>query len=127
MTAFRTLIVVLALGAAAPVAAQPTLQQRVEARLGEAGPGVRFGLVVADENGRELVAISPDGRFMPASNTKLFTTAAAFATLADLDRPDGAGGASVALDTERGATPDVVLEGHGDARLSSAADCATDC
>lgn len=127
MTAFRTLIVALAFGAASPVAAQQTLQQRVETRLGEAGLGVRFGLVVAAEDGRELVAIAPDGRFMPASNTKLFTTAAAFASLPGLDRPDAAGGASVALEAERGAAPDVVLEGFGDARLSSAPDCATDC
>jgi D-alanyl-D-alanine carboxypeptidase/D-alanyl-D-alanine-endopeptidase (penicillin-binding protein 4) len=126
MTFFRTLIVALALGAAAPVAAQ-TLQQRVETRLSEAGPGVRFGLVVAAEDGRELVAISPDGRFMPASNTKLVTTAAAFATLPGLDGPDNAGGASVVLETQRGAAPDVVIQGFGDARLSSAADCATDC
>ena len=67
-------------------AAQQTLQQRVEARLREAGPGTRFGLVVATEDGHELVAIAPDARFIPASNTKLFTTAAAFATLPDLDR-----------------------------------------
>jgi D-alanyl-D-alanine carboxypeptidase/D-alanyl-D-alanine-endopeptidase (penicillin-binding protein 4) len=127
MTAFRTLVIALALGAATPSAAQPTLQQRVEASLGEAGPGVRFGLVVAAEDGRELVAISPDGRFMPASNTKLFTTAAAFATLTGLDRPDATGGASVALERERGAAPDVVLQGFGDGRLSSAPDCATDC
>jgi serine-type D-Ala-D-Ala carboxypeptidase/endopeptidase (penicillin-binding protein 4) len=127
MTAFRTLIVALAIGAASPVAAQQNLQQRVEARLSEAGPGVRFGLVVATEDGRELVAITPDGRFMPASNTKLFTTAAAFASLPGLDRPDTAGGASVALETERGGAPDVVLEGFGDARLSSAPGCATDC
>lgn len=126
MVAFRTLIVALALGAASPIAAQ-TLQQRVEARLAEAGLGVRFGLVVADESGRELVAISPDGRFIPASNTKLFTTAAAFATLPGLDRPDTAGGASVLLETERGHAPDVIVEGFGDARLSSAADCATNC
>src|SRR5437870_13654266 len=96
MAAFRTLIVALVLGAASPVAAQPTLQQRVEARLSEAGLGVRFGLVVATEDGRELVAIAPDGRFMPASNTKLFTTAAAFATLPALARPDTAGGPPVA-------------------------------
>lgn len=127
MAAFRTLMVALALGAASPIAAQPALQQRVEARLAEAGLGVRFGLVVADEAGRELVAISPDGRFIPASNTKLFTTAAAFATLPGLDRPDTAGGASVALERERGAAPDVIVEGFGDARLSSAADCASDC
>lgn len=130
--AFRGAILALALGAAMPVAAQPaaapqTLQQRVEARLAEAGPGIRFGLVVATEDGRELVAIAPDARFIPASNTKLVTTAAVFATLTGLDAPDMAGGASVSLETERGAAPDVVLQGFGDARLSSAADCTANC
>ena len=134
MTIIRTAMLALALGAALPVSAQPapptptpTLQQSVEARLRQAGPGVRFGLVVATEDGRELVAIAPDARFIPASNTKLVTTAAAFATLADLDRPDTAGGASVALETERGHAPDVVLEGFGDARLSSAPECIANC
>lgn len=125
-------LVALALGVALPVAAQPApapqpLQQQVEARLQAAGPGVRFGLVVVAEDGRELVAVSPDGRFMPASNTKLFTTAAAFATLPDLDRPDSAGGTAVFLERLNGAGPDVVLEGYGDARLSSAVDCVADC
>ena len=45
--------------------------------LAEAGPGTRWGMVVADESGREIVAIDPEGRFMPASNTKIYTTAAA--------------------------------------------------
>ncbi len=103
------------------------LQQRVEDVLRAAGPGPRYGLVVADEAGREIVAINPDGRFIPGSNTKMFTTAAAFATLDALDRPDATGGAAVRLETWRKGAPDVVLEGHGDARLSSAADCATDC
>jgi D-alanyl-D-alanine carboxypeptidase/D-alanyl-D-alanine-endopeptidase (penicillin-binding protein 4) len=106
---------------------QQSLQQRVEARLREAGPGTRFGLVVATDDGREIVAIAPDARFIPASNTKMFTTAAAFATLSGLDRPDTAGGASVRLETASGRAPDVVLEGHGDARLSSAAGCAVNC
>ncbi len=131
MNIARTLVVAFGLAAAVPVAAQqpgpPALQQRIEMQLREASPGTRFGLVVAAEDGRELVAISPDGRFIPASNTKLFTTAAAFASLPGLDRPDAIGGARVALETARGALPDAVLEGLGDARLSSAADCATDC
>ncbi|MGZ8283360.1 MAG: D-alanyl-D-alanine carboxypeptidase, partial [Allosphingosinicella sp.] len=108
-------------------AAPGTLQQRVEARLGEAGPGARFGLVVAAEDGTELVAIAPDARFMPASNTKIFTTAAAFATLGGLDRPDPDGGASVRLAPAVGTASDVILEGHGDSRMSSAADCRSDC
>ena len=124
----RALALFLVLAGAAPAAGEaPSLQQRVEARLGQAGSGVRFGLVVAAEDGRELVAISPDGRFIPASNTKMFTTAAAFATLPGLDLPDAAGGAAVRLETRRSRPPDVVLEGRGDARLSSSPDCASDC
>jgi D-alanyl-D-alanine carboxypeptidase/D-alanyl-D-alanine-endopeptidase (penicillin-binding protein 4) len=114
------------LAAAAPAAAQD-LQQRVEARLKEAGPGTRFGLVVAAEDGREIVAVAPDQRFIPASNTKMFTTAAAFATLAGLNEPDAQGGAGVRLETSGRGAPDVVLEGRGDARLSSRADCLRDC
>ncbi len=112
--------------AASPAAAQDTLPQRVEAKLAEAGQGVRFGLVVAADDGTEIVAIDPDGRFIPASNTKMFTTAAVFATL-PVDGPDTSGGAAVRLDPDRRGAPDVVLEGHGDARLSSADDCKTDC
>ncbi|MFN3726247.1 MAG: D-alanyl-D-alanine carboxypeptidase, partial [Allosphingosinicella sp.] len=124
----RTAMLALALAAApAPaVAWQPTLQERVQAELDRAGPGPRFGLVVTTEDGRELIAINPDNRFVPASNTKLFTTAAAFATLTGLDQPDAAGGAAVRLEGRRRA-PDVVLIGHGDARLSSAPDCVINC
>ncbi|HEX9954864.1 MAG TPA: D-alanyl-D-alanine carboxypeptidase/D-alanyl-D-alanine-endopeptidase [Allosphingosinicella sp.] len=119
-------ILPLLLALCAPVAAaQAPLQQRVEAQLAQAGSGTRFGLVVAAEDGREIVAINPDGRFIPASNTKIFTTAAAMHLLGGVDAPDTAGGASVRL--EGAGKQDVVLAGHGDARLSSAADCVTDC
>jgi D-alanyl-D-alanine carboxypeptidase/D-alanyl-D-alanine-endopeptidase (penicillin-binding protein 4) len=125
----RALALGLALAIAAPAAADgpADLRQRVEARLKEAGPGTRFGLVVATEDGSELLAIAPDSRFIPASNTKMFTTAAAFATLHGLDGPDSEGGAGVRLETRGAAAPDVILEGRGDARLSSSADCLQDC
>ena len=120
--------------APAPVAAQTaesiqqqTLQERVDARLRAAGPGTRFGLVVADQDGREIVALLPEQRFIPASNMKMFTTAAAFATMDGLDAPDSAGGAAVRLEPNGGRAPDVVLKGYGDARLSSAADCVSNC
>jgi D-alanyl-D-alanine carboxypeptidase/D-alanyl-D-alanine-endopeptidase (penicillin-binding protein 4) len=117
-----------AICAASPAAAvEAPLQQRVEAALAAAPAGTRFGLVVATEDGRELIAINPDGRFIPASNTKMLTTAAAFANLPGLDQPDAAGGAAVRLDPEGGRIPDVILSGHGDARLSGAADCQVDC
>jgi D-alanyl-D-alanine carboxypeptidase/D-alanyl-D-alanine-endopeptidase (penicillin-binding protein 4) len=122
----RACLLSLALAVAVPAWAkapsQAPLQARVEARLAEAGPGPRFGLVVAGPDGEEIVAINPDGRFIPASNTKILTTVAGFATLADVDRPDVRGGASVRLE---GA--DVILRGHGDARLSSAPDCVSNC
>lgn len=92
----------------------------VEQALTQAGPGTRIGLVVVDEDGREIVAVRPDDRFVPASNTKLYTTALAFATL-PTEGPDDAG-ASVRLEGR-----DVVLTGRGDARLSGAADCRVDC
>ena len=117
----------LMLANAALATDQETLQQEVEAALSEAGAGTRFGLVVETEDGRELVTISPDARFIPASNIKMFVTAAALAMLPGLDMPDPAGGAAVRIDTEGRPVPDVVLEGHGDARLSSAPDCTVDC
>lgn len=105
-----------------PVLAQPAADP-VATILAEAGPGTRWGLVIADEQGREIVAVDPEGRFIPASNTKLFTTAAAFWAEA---RGEGArlaeSGASVRI-----SGPDVVLEGRGDARLSARPDCVTDC
>ncbi|MEH3035050.1 MAG: D-alanyl-D-alanine carboxypeptidase/D-alanyl-D-alanine-endopeptidase [Sphingomonas adhaesiva] len=101
--------------------ATPAAAETVEQALASAPPGTRIGLLVVDADGRELAAVRADERFVPASNTKLFTTAAAFATL-DTAAPDVAGGATVRLEGR-----DVVLAGHGDARLSSAADCTADC
>lgn len=123
LTLVRSALLAFALALAAPaLAGQPALQDEVVAQLAAAGPGTRYGLVVTDMDGRELIAIDPDSRFIPASNTKMFTTAAAFAAMAGLDQPDVAGGGAVRLDGR-----DAVLIGHGDARLSSAADCETDC
>lgn len=108
-------------------AREGALQQRVEAKLREAGAGTRFGLVVTTEDGTELIAIAPDQRFIPASNTKMFTTAAGFATLPALEAPDANGGAAVRLEADGRAAPDVILQGNGDARLSSAPDCIANC
>jgi len=84
--------------------------------------GARIGYVVTDETGTVLAEQDADQRMVPASTTKLFTTAAALALLGDVTRSDDAAGATVAFE---GA--DVVLAGHGDARLSSAPNCVTDC
>lgn len=117
----QTLLALL-LVTATPAFGQGVVQAQVEAKLAEAPAGTRFGLVVADETGRELIAIDPDDRFVPASNTKIYTTAAAYASLAGLDQPDAAGGTAVRLQDG-----DVILIGRGDARLSSAANCASNC
>lgn len=134
----------------APVAQPATLQAQVETALAAAPKGIRFGLLVVDEAGQVIVSVNPDQRFIPASNTKLFTTAAAYALLPGMDRPDTVGGTQVALvplrDSGRfgqqgsgflpGLGPhdkvpagpvDVWLSGRGDARMSSAADCTVDC
>ena len=125
---FRATLTAAVMFAAQPASArEPTLQQRVQARLGQAATGTRFGLVVVDDGGRELVAISPDDRFIPASNTKMFTTAAGFAFLPGLNDPDDAGGATVSLVRNSRGRMDVVLTGYGDARLSSTPDCLVDC
>ena len=122
------LLLLIATSAPSPAQAiQDPLRQRVEAALAEAPPGTRFGLIVTTEDGRELVAIDADDRFIPASNTKMLTTAAAFAYLGATDRPDAAGGAAVRLERAGRRVSDLVLVGHGDARLSSAPDCVSNC
>jgi serine-type D-Ala-D-Ala carboxypeptidase/endopeptidase (penicillin-binding protein 4) len=110
---------------AAPALAQ---QQQVETVLEGAPKGTRFGLLVVDEQGREVVAIQPDQRFIPASVTKMFTTAAAYALLPGIDQPDAAGGTQVSLiKGRRKGRKDVWLIGNGDARMSSAPDCKLNC
>lgn len=107
-----------------PAAASDPIEDAVRAKLAEAGPGTRFGLVVVDDQGREIVAIAPDDRFVPASNTKMYSTALAYETLS-VDGPDAAGGTQVRL--SEGPRPDVILVGRGDPRLSGTADCTVDC
>ena len=123
----RSAFLLVAVLAGSPLAARPPLEARVAAKLAEAPAGTRFGLVVATAEGRELIAIQPDARFIPASNTKMFTTAAAFHMLGDVAAADAAGGAAVRLEADAAGRQDVVLEGNGDARLSSAAACLVNC
>ena len=111
-----------------PVGPPRSAQTQVEATLAAAPKGTRFGLLVVDEAGKAIVSINPDQRFIPASNTKMFTTAAAYALLPGMDQRDKDGGAQVYLHPrERGGVADVALVGRGDARMSSAADCVSDC
>lgn len=90
--------------------------------------GVRWGVVVMTLEGEELLAIRPDERFIPASNTKLFTAAAAFHFLDDLDVPDHAAGTSLWLEARgEGEAPDLVLRGAGDASFADHPDCLANC
>jgi len=88
--------------------------------------GARIGLLAVDESGTVVAERNANARMVPASTTKLFTTAAALAILPATEQPDNTGGASVSLEGPS-TQPDVVLRGHGDARLSSAPDCTIDC
>ncbi len=90
--------------------------------------GVRWGVVVMTLEGAELLAIRPDERFIPASNTKLFTTAAAFHFLQNLEVPDHATGTSLWLEARgEGEAPDLVLRGAGDASFADHPDCLANC
>lgn len=125
---FRWIMPTVAPVLAALLSACASLQGDVGNALNAPGfEGTRWGLVVMTMDGRELVSIRPDERFTPASNTKLFTVAAAFHRLGDVTRPDPSMGASVRVEPRTDAPPDIVLVGGGDATLIDADDCERDC
>lgn len=119
----RSLILAATLALSAPVLAQNTGPAAPAAILANAPAGTRFGLLVVDDQGREVAAIRPDDRFIPASNTKLFTTAAAMALLHD----QPADGAMIGLVLGKGRAPNVVIKGSGTLNLSTAPECITNC
>ncbi len=106
------------------VPAPAPLLTTVEQTLAAAPAGSRFGLLVTTLDGEVLLSIDPDQRFIPASNTKMFTTAVGYARLPLLQQM--AKGTAVRLETGGGAT-DVILHGRGDPLLSSADDCKSGC
>ena len=90
--------------------------------------GVRWGLLVTDMQGREIAALNPDQRFLPASNTKLFTTAAVYRWQDDFALMAPRLATHVTLeDAGEAAPPTLVLHGRGDPALSDAPDCETSC
>lgn len=89
--------------------------------------GVRWGIVIATQDGKILFSRNASGRFIPASNTKLFTTAAAMAELAELDHAAAAHPTTLLLARRQHGAPDLILRGSGDAVLSDDAACKTDC
>ena len=103
-----------------------SLSDRARAQLEAPGfEGTRWGLVVMTLDGKEIAAIRPDERFLPASNTKLFTAAAAFHRLGDMTRSDPAMGASLRLIASEEGPPSLFLVGGGDAMLIDAIARAT--
>ncbi len=130
-TALKPLAPILALALlCAPVHARApadpaALLTTVEQTLAAAPAGSRFGLLVTTLEGDVLLSIDPDQRFIPASNTKMFTTAIGYAQLPLLQQT--AKGTGVRLETGAGGATDVILHGRGDPLLSSADDCKTDC
>lgn len=110
---------------AAIAADAPSLIATLEGQLASGPAGARYGLMVATAEGDPLIGIAADQRFVPASNTKIYTTAAAYAELAALDA--AAKGTAVRTVPAPDGAVDVVLHGRGDARLSSSDDCTVDC
>lgn len=122
----RTALTAAALGLLAACASAPAPEPPPFEQMN--APGVRWGAVVTTLDGRELVSVRADERFIPASNTKLFTTAAAFHFLSDLDAPDPAHGTSLWLATSaESALPSLILKGAGDASLADRPDCLDNC
>ncbi|MEM7662077.1 MAG: D-alanyl-D-alanine carboxypeptidase/D-alanyl-D-alanine-endopeptidase [Pseudomonadota bacterium] len=87
--------------------------------------GFRYGISVTDLDGNVLVAHKADERFMPASNAKLFVTAAALAAESELSDLDS--GLRVLLETKEDGPPNIVLEGRGDPTIGFGADCEVKC
>ncbi|MHA7856922.1 MAG: D-alanyl-D-alanine carboxypeptidase/D-alanyl-D-alanine endopeptidase [Henriciella sp.] len=106
-----------------------TLQRDVETALFNPDhTGIRWGLVVADMNGEELLALKPDDRFTPASNTKILTTMAAYHHLDALESAAKNPGTQLFVEEmPDGIPPRLVLKGGGDAMLQDTPDCEATC
>lgn len=90
--------------------------------------GIRWGLLVADINGDELLAIRADDRFTPASNVKVITSMATYHHMSAVQGDAINPGTTVFLEpSEGGEPPNLILRGGGDAMLSDRPDCEVSC
>ena len=122
------LVLGLALGACASTVAAPAPEPSAVALPDDPSlAGTRWGLLVVTEAGETVAEVRADDRFSPASNTKIFVTAAAFARLDDLDAPDPDDGTSVRLEADGDGPPDVILVGAGDPMLGDGPACVETC
>lgn len=123
-----TLSLLFAACATAPPQAPPIAKPTDTLYSNPAHTGVRFGVHIADLQGNTLLSERADERFMPASVTKLITTAAAFDARAELSTQANGTGLSAYLATEIGqTTPSLVVRGSGDAGIGDGPLCETRC
>lgn len=111
--------------AAAPKAKKPQpLEKKIEAIL--ADPELRrafWGIsIVSLRDGKTIFALNPEKLFAPASNTKIFTTAAALAVLGPDYKFRTTVETSSPVDKYGRIAGDVILVGRGDPNLSGITD-----
>ncbi len=87
--------------------------------------GLRFGVSVTDLDGTVLVSHRADERFMPASNGKLFVTAAALAAEAQLAALEP--GLRVVSEGGEAGPPTLALIGRGDPTVGFGPGCTERC
>ena len=87
--------------------------------------GLRYGISVTDLDGTVLVAHRADERFVPASNAKLFVTAAALAVETELAALEP--GLRVVSEPAESGPPTLALVGRGDPTIGFGPDCTKRC
>ena len=90
--------------------------------------GGRWGISVRAMDGLPIAGLNAEQRFVPASTQKLITTGAAFHFLGLYSNAGWPEGTAVLIRHDADAPyPTLILQGTGDAMLSSADDCKVSC